>query len=128
MDKFIGLVFSLLVLFFLLGPKLREWLWKKAPQKTPQKTPLQQLEEAVALCRLYGVKVDRKKLDDILEKTHDEIVDSEKTLLDNSDQLHMAFADSVVGAETREEAAARQQREQEMFGNGVPRLAPDKDK
>lgn len=119
MDKFFYLAFSLLVLFFLIGPKLRSWLWPKKP-----KSPALQLTEAIELCKKHQLKFDRRGFDDIIDKTFDEVVEEEKTSLDNVDQMSMAFSDSVVAAETREEAAARQEREQEMFGGGVARSVP----
>ena len=119
MDKFTALVFSLLVLFFLIGPQLRAWLWPKK-----QKSPALLLTEAIELCKRHQLKFDRRIFNDIIEQTFDEVVDAEKTLLDAHDNNQLSFSDSVVMAETREEAAARQEREQAMFGNGVPRAVP----
>lgn len=76
----------------------------------------EKLEDIYDRIRWHGYTIDKKKVDRLLNPTVDDAVEDERTVIDELDPQANLFASSVVTAETRQEAAERQEREQAMFG------------
>jgi hypothetical protein len=101
-------------------PTLKQALWEQLEGRTHREGQVLTDEEKrqfiLDYINRHGFTVDKKRLEQLLNQTIDDAVESERTVIDDAGPEAVMFGSTVVMAETREEAAERQEREQRMFG------------